>query len=89
MYEMADFLADGKMITAWTPPDDDLGDGDLLAPNHAYAVLQVNTSNGMILLYNPWGNDAKGDTAQGLDDGLIWVSYDYFNYWFTDTVVAS
>jgi hypothetical protein len=92
MYEMASYLSQGKMISAATENWGEFHHGDSLVSNHAYEVVQVNTSTGMIELYNPWGTDAGGDPSdwtQGANDGIVWLNYHQFNEYFRDTAVAS
>ena len=86
--DMATYLNQGKMITAWTGSFD-LDTTKPILPTHAYEVVAVNKSTGKVQVYNPWGTDTDGSYVQGSDDGLIWVSAQQFYDKFINSMVAS
>ncbi|MCI0379130.1 MAG: C2 family cysteine protease [Gemmataceae bacterium] len=56
--------------------------GELIT-NHAYAVLDVFSQNGAwkLKLFNPWGHDRNGTALDGVDDGVLTISWStYLSY---------
>lgn len=90
---LADALSRSDMVIAGTPGSKKktLDPSTGLVGGHAYAVTNVykdSSGTWMVKLYNPWNKDGSATPADGVDDGVLKITWTKFKANFSHVVVA-